>query len=66
MIFQVYINQMMCSIFDVYCIVYLNDILIYSENEEKHEKHVQEVLHCLNKHQLFIKLLKCEFHKTVV
>ena len=65
-IFQVYINQMMCSILDVYCIVYLNNILIYSENEEKHKKHVQEVLHHLNRHQLFVKLLKCEFHKTAV
>ena len=65
-IFQVYINQTMCSILDVYYIVYLNNILIYFKNEEKHEKHVQEVLHCLNRHQLFVKLLKCEFHKTAV
>ena len=65
-IFQVYINQIMCNILDVYCIVYLNDILIYFKNEEKHEKHVQEVLHCLNRHQLFVKLLKCEFYKTAV
>ena len=31
---------MMHDILDVYCIVYLNDVLIYFENEEKHEKHV--------------------------
>ena len=49
-IFQVYINQMMYSILDVYYIVYLNDILIYFENEEKHEKHVWKVLYCLNRH----------------
>ena len=65
-IFQVYINQMMCDILDVYCIVYLNNILIYFENEKKHEKHVWEMLCCLNRHQLFVKLLKCEFHKTAV
>ena len=27
-----------------YCIVFLDDIMIYSKNEESHEKHVQEVL----------------------
>ena len=65
-IFQVYINQMMHDILNVYCIIYLNDIFIYSENEEKHEKHVWEILHHLNRHQLFVKLLKYEFHKTAV
>ena len=66
MIFQVYINQMMCNILNIYCIVYLNDILIYFKNEEKYKKHVQEVLHCLNRHQLFVKLSKYKFHKTTI
>ena len=66
MIFQVYINQIMHSIFNVYYIIYLNNILIYFKNEEKHKKHIQEVLHHLNKHQLFVKLLKYKFYKTAV
>ena len=57
---------MMCNILDIYCIVYLNDIFIYSENEKKHEKHVQEVLCYLNRHQLFVKLLMYKFHKITV
>ena len=66
MIFQVYINQMMYDIFNIYYIIYLNDIFIYFKNEEKHKKHVWEVLCYLNKHQLFIKLSKYEFHKTAI
>ena len=56
----------MHDILDVYYIVYLNDILIYFKNEKKYKKHVWEVLCCLNKYQLFIKLLKYKFHKTAV
>ena len=37
---------------DVTVIVYLDDILIYSDNLEDHKKHVREVLHRLRKHGL--------------
>ena len=65
-IFQVYINQTMRDILDVYCIVYLDDILIYFENEKEHEKHVREILRRLDRYQLFVKLSKCKFHKIAV
>ena len=55
----------MHNILDIYYIIYLNYILIYFKNE-KYKKHVQEILHYLNKHQLFVKLSKCEFYKTAV
>ena len=42
--FQAYINQAMRGILDEFVIVYLDDILIYSQNEEEHVRHVQEVL----------------------
>jgi hypothetical protein len=29
---------------DRICVVYLNDILIFSEREEEHDSHVKEVL----------------------
>ena len=47
---------------DVTVIVYLDDILIYSDNLEDHKKHVCEVLHRLHKHGLYAKPEKCEFH----
>ena len=47
---------------DVTIIVYLDDILIYSDNLEDHKKHVREVLRHLRKHGLYAKPEKCEFH----
>ena len=42
--------------------MYLDDILIYSDNLEDHKKHICEVLRCLRKHGLYMKPEKCEFH----
>lgn len=41
--------------------VYLDDILIYSDNEEEHEQHLKLVLDILRKAKLYIKLSKCTF-----
>ena len=43
-------------------IVYLDDILIFSQNEEEHTKHVKEVLTRLRENDLFAKPEKCIFH----
>ena len=42
--FQAYINTAMHGLLDEFCIVYLDDILIYSETEEEHRQHVCAVL----------------------
>jgi hypothetical protein len=41
--FQSYIHQALSRLLDRTCVVYLDDILIYSENEEDHNTHVEEV-----------------------
>jgi hypothetical protein len=35
-IFQFYINRVLKSYIDVYCVVYLNNVLIYSNTKEQH------------------------------
>ena len=42
--FQKFINTVFADILDVFVIVYMDDILIYSDNPEQHREHVQEVL----------------------
>jgi hypothetical protein len=42
--FQLYIHRALGGLLDRTCVVYLDDILIYSENEEDHDGHVEEVL----------------------
>ena len=60
--FQAYINQALAGLVDVTCIVYLDDILVYSDTEEEHRLHVKEVLQRLREAKLYLKLSKCEFH----
>jgi hypothetical protein len=59
--FQNYINFALKRILDVFVIYYLDDILIYFQNEEKHTNHVRFVLNRLRKYKLFAKLSKCDF-----
>jgi len=46
--------------------IYLDNILIYSNNMSKHHRHVKEVLKCLHKAGLYAKAEKCEFHSESV
>ena len=38
--FQLYINKVLAEYLNIFYIVYFNDILIYSDNVEKHEKYI--------------------------
>ena len=46
--------------------IYLNDILIYSNNMSEHHRHVKEVLNRLYKAGLYTKAEKCKFHSKLV
>ena len=46
------------------CFVYLDDIIIFSEDIETHEQRVKQVLERLKTNGLQIKLKKCEFIKS--
>ena len=65
-IFQVYINHAMTELLDIICIVYLNDILIYSHDLKKHAKYVWMMLKCLRVFRLYVKLSKCWFNFTEI
>ena len=57
-VFQPYLDQ-----FDV---VFVDDILIYSQSEREHEDHLRIVLQLLRDHYLYAKFSKCEFWLTKV
>jgi len=64
--FQRFVNLVFADMLDVCVIVYLNNILVYSDNMEDHTEHVQEVLRRLHQHKLYAKPEKCEFHSDSV
>jgi len=59
--FQAYINDALRPFLDRFCTAYRDHILIYSETEEHHIKHVQQILEALTKAGLQGKPQKCEF-----
>jgi len=46
---------------DKFVVVFIDDILVYSCNEEEPIEHVRVVLTRLDEHQLYAKFSKCEF-----
>jgi hypothetical protein len=64
--FQALVNNVLREYLDIFVVAYLDDILIYSKTEEEHIQHVKQVLTALDKHDLWLKLEKCEFHKQEV
>ena len=64
--FQAYINRALAGLVDVTCVVYLDDILIFSEDPAEHWQHVKQVLQRLRQYQLYANLKKCAFNTTQV
>lgn len=65
-IFQSMMNQIFHDILDVYVIVYIDDLLVFSASEGEHSAHVGEVLRRLRENRLYAKLSKCFFDKSSV
>ena len=64
--FQQFMNDLFSNLLDVCVMIYLDDILIYSNNMSEHHWHVKEVLKRLRKAGLYAKAEKCEFHSESV
>ena len=60
--FQRFMNDMFSDLLDVCIVVYLDNILIYSNDITQHWSHVREMLNRLQKAGLYAKAEKCEFH----
>lgn len=64
--FQAFINNVLREYLDVFCIAYLDDILVYSNTKEEHIHHVGKVLKKLQQAGLYLNINKCDFHTTRV
>jgi hypothetical protein len=64
--FMYLINKVFMEYMDKFIVVLIDDILIFSKIEEKHEKHLRLVSKKLRSNQLYIKFIKCVFWLTEV
>jgi hypothetical protein len=54
-------NKVFMEYLDKFMVVFIDDILIFSKNEEENDEHLRLVLQKLRENQLYVKLNKCEF-----
>jgi hypothetical protein len=59
--FMYLMNKVFMEYLDKIMVVFIDDILIFSKNEEDHDEHLHMVLQNLRENQLYAKLNKCEF-----
>ncbi|KAK3539334.1 hypothetical protein QTP70_001208 [Hemibagrus guttatus] len=65
-VFQALINGVFQDLLGKGVIAYIDNILMYSSSMEEHVRMVREVLFRLQQHHLYVKLEKCEFHRSTV
>jgi hypothetical protein len=54
-------NKVFMEYLDKFMVVFIDDILIFSKNEEDHDEYLRVVLQKLRENKLYAKLSKCEF-----
>ena len=59
--FMYLMNSVFMPELDKFVVVFIDDILVYSENEEDHVEHLRVVLTRLHEHKLYATFRKCEF-----
>ena len=59
-------NSVFSKYLDKFVLIFLDDILIYSKNEEEHEDHLRIALQLLREHKLYEKLRKYDFYKDKI
>ena len=59
--FMCLMNSVFSKYLDKFVLVFLDDILVYSKNEEEHEEHLRLALQLLRENKLYAKLSKCDF-----
>ena len=65
--FQTMMNDLYKELIDEGCvIIYMDDILIYTEDLEEHHRIVKRVLEILAKNKLYLKAEKCSFEQTKI
>ncbi|KAK4700362.1 hypothetical protein P7C70_g5887, partial [Phenoliferia sp. Uapishka_3] len=62
--FQGFMNDVFSPFLDRFVVVYIDDILVYSNTLEEHKIHVRQVLNKTRENGLFANAKKCSFHRS--
>jgi hypothetical protein len=63
-VIQSLVNEVLRQYFDIFFVVYIHDILIYSRTENQRMERLRMMLDKIRKHTLYNKLSKCEFLRS--
>jgi hypothetical protein len=64
--FMCLMNSIFSEYLDKFVVVFINDILVYSNMEEENEEHLRIVLQTLTKHKLYANFNKCDFYQKEI
>jgi len=64
--FMYLMNNILKTLINKCVVVFFDDVLVYSKNEEEHLKHLEQVLELMRENQLYGKQTKCEFLKNKI
>src|SRR5664279_3562005 len=64
--FMSMMNNVFMEFLDKFVVVFIDDILVYSKNEDEHGEHLPLILEKLREHKLYAKFGKCEFWLNTV
>jgi hypothetical protein len=59
--FMYLMNKVFMEYLDKFVVVFIDNILVFSKNEEEHAEHLRLVLQKHREHKLYAKRSKCEF-----
>jgi hypothetical protein len=59
---QALVNNMLREHLDIFVVIYLDDILIYSQNEKEYKEYVYKILTLLQQYYLLVDPDKCKWH----
>jgi hypothetical protein len=64
--FQAAMNDIFKKYLDDFIVVFLDDIMVFSKDPNKHLEHLEVVLRILSEHQFYAKLRKCSFGQVKI
>ena len=65
-VFMSLMNGVFRTYLDKFVVVFLDDILVYSNTTEEHEQHLKQVLECFRRNRLYANPEKCKFFKSEI